>query len=499
LGVAALAMLLAWAPCRAADRDASGQASVPLTDSWDKVPLQKLKNSASSKRSYSPVIITGQELSGLKGINPKHLVAFGFTGKWRQIPVQVDERAMVEVYDIYNRNKGATRGPGVYLLRRASLQNLVYTDANTFTGADPDATLDNDDEVVFMFKDAGQKVPRFTEPDGVEKGSGVEIEMADPLTDKKHYVYLFKSSGKLDPAAGKNYVTYEFKLKAGPYKEHWIIGGARGFELRPKSPRGYKNPEDSKVSSAFYTRHFSAEVICDGLTIKPPFGTDVNILDMRKALFAPGVPARSVLTFTQGEGAFIANINGPVRAIRSCIGANSGPLTQFDCFFYERREDVLTYLRVHGIMGVVTFTDYSPAAKGMTYRNNLNPNGVIIDGTGDNVKTGTLSWEMVHGKQGSMVMLHRMVTNARIRVTSYYNDNKNPTIRQVSGDRHVYGSSGPWIRGGIANTDPRLPRATELTASKIYFYGLDEPTPDTARRHLAEQIKPLIVRTRPAR
>ena len=156
-------------------------------------------------------------------------------------------------------------------------------------------------------------------------------------------------------------------------------------------------------------------------------------------------------------------------------------------------------LRVHPIVSVVVFTDHSPAAKGMTYRNNLNPDGVTIDGAADDVKTGTLSWEMVHGKQGSMVMLHRMVTNVRIQVTSYYNDDKNTTVRQVSGDRHAYGSSGPWIKGGIANTDPRLPGALELTASRICFYGLEKPTPDTARRHLAEEIRPLIVNTRPAK
>ncbi len=545
LGGAGLAMLLACPSCGAADQDAGLQARfkelleqypnadankdgvltideatayrdkmkrsmagdaaqwkgnrVPLTDSWDKIPPQELTSSASCRRSYSPVIVTGQKVSGLRGINPKHLVAFRFAGKWHQIPVQVDERAVVECFDIYNRNKGAARGQGVYLLRGPSLKNLVYTDANTFTGADPDAGLDDDDEVVFMFKDAGQKPSQFTEPEGVEKGSGVEIEMADPLTDRKHYVYLFQSNGKLDPAAGRKYVTYKFKLKAGSYKDHWIVGGARGLDLRPKSPHGYKNPEDSNVSSAFYTRHFSAKVICDGLTIKPPFGTDVNILDMRKVLFAPGNSGRSVLTFTQGEGAIIANINGPVRAIRSCIGANSGPLTQFDWFFYERREDVVNRLRVHPISSVVVFTDYSPAAKGMTYRNNLNPDGVIIDGTADSVKTGALWWEMVYGKQGCMAMLHRIVTNVRIRVTSYYNDDKNTTVRQVSGDQHAYGSSGTWIQGGIGNTDPRQIGALELTASKIYFYGLEKPTPDMARRHLAEEIKPLIVNTRPAR
>ena len=62
-----------------------------------------------------------------------------------------------------------------------------------------------------------------------------------------------------------------------------------------------------------------------------------------------------------------------MRAIRSYIGANSGPLTQRDHIFYARREDIRTFLRVHAIPGVLDFFDYSSAAIGMTYRNNATP------------------------------------------------------------------------------------------------------------------------------
>ena len=70
-----------------------------------------------------------------------------------------------------------------------------------------------------------------------------------------------------------------------------------------------------------------------------------------------------------------------MRAIRSYIGANSGPLTQREHIFYEQREDIRTFLRVHAIPGRADFFDYSSAASGMTYRNNLNTGGVTIDGS----------------------------------------------------------------------------------------------------------------------
>ena len=88
----------------------------------------------------------------------------------------------------------------------------------------------------------------------------------------------------------------------------------------------------------------------------------MDILDRAKATLGPGVCGRSEDTFDDAEGAFIANKSGPVRAIRSYIGANSGPLTQREHIFYEQREDVRTFLRVHAVPGPWDFFDYSSAA-----------------------------------------------------------------------------------------------------------------------------------------
>ena len=113
-----------------------------------------------------------------------------------------------------------------------------------------------------------------------------------------------------------------------------------------------------------------------------------DILDRNKALFAPGVCGRSEDTFDDAEGAFLANINGPVRAIRSYIGANSGPYTERTHIFYAQREDIVTDLRVHPIPGVMSFFDYSNAAIGMQYTNDRNLAGVPIDGVPDTVAAG---------------------------------------------------------------------------------------------------------------
>ena len=64
--------------------------------------------------------------------------------------------------------------------------------------------------------------------------------------------------------------------------------------------------------------------------------TGVDILDGDKAQVSYGC-GRSEVTFSRRGGGFIANIDGPVRAIRSYIGANSGTYTQRDHVYYQQQ------------------------------------------------------------------------------------------------------------------------------------------------------------------
>ena len=107
-----------------------------------------------------------------------------------------------------------------------------------------------------------------------------------------------------------------------------------------------------------------------------------DILDRHKNLFAPGNCGRSEDTFSAAEGAFIVNKSGPVRAMRGYIGRQQRPATPSALHvFYERREDITTVPAGPRDRGVMDFFDYSPAASGMTYRNNRNTGGVTVDGT----------------------------------------------------------------------------------------------------------------------
>jgi len=383
----------------------------------------------SLNRDSDPVVITGADLGDLLGKTPASVVAFRYESGWTQIPVQIDERVVIDYGLVYN---SAPIG----------FSNLVYADAGAFTGADSDAAFDADDELVFMAKDAGDRALGQPYPAGVVVGSRIEVKVTDPITLQEAWVYLFESLGGLVPDAGANYVTYTFGLLSGPY-------------LTTYNTTMGPNAENSEIVTPEYRMHFSDRWIRDEINVYAGGATGVDVLDRHKNLFAPGNCARSEDTFSNGEGAFFTNKDGPVRAIRSYMGANSGPLTQRDHLFYERRHDVRTTLRVHPITGILDFYDYSPAASGMTYTNDLNLGGVPIDGSPEVIAQGAIVWEMVTGLQGTLIYAGAITTDVPgFSYTSYWLDDTSPSTMQCTGDPDAYGSSGVWITNIIPNTDP---------------------------------------------
>ncbi len=177
-------------------------------------------------RPEDPVVLTGADVPSLNGIAPGDLVAFRYDGGWVQIPVQVDERDVKNFRSIYNNLAGS------------DITALQYTDAGTFTGPDSDPTLDGNDEIAFMAKDAGGVPPSFSEPAHVLFDSGVKLTLTDPLAaGQTGYVYLFRQDGSLSPGAGQSYVSYAFNLLSGAYKTTYTLTANGG------------NPEDSTIAT----------------------------------------------------------------------------------------------------------------------------------------------------------------------------------------------------------------------------------------------------------
>ncbi|GIU85700.1 MAG: hypothetical protein KatS3mg009_0215 [Acidimicrobiia bacterium] len=441
-------------------------------------------------RKHDPVVLTGAGLPSLAGASPERIVAYSYNRfvdpPWRQVPVQVDERHTVDLQDVH---AGTSAG---------SLPVLAYSDPSTLTGADPDATFDADDELVFMAGDAfGQaRGPGAGAPPGTV-GAGVEVTVEDPLRPgERAWLYLFRSDGSLDPGAGRDYVEYSFDLLAGDYPDDYDFDGRPDPVGNPPSaPAPPANPEDSRVRSAHYELHFLDRWITDVLRIRSRGASGVDILDRNRNHFAPGVCGRSEQTFAAGHGAFVTNKDGPVRAIRDYVGANSGTYTQRRHVFYAQREDVTTFLRVHSLAeGPDDLLDLSPAASGMRYRSDVAPGGVTVDGVPDAVTAGALAWELYEGPQGSLVVAHSTDTDLTLAATSRYVDDTTPSPLPCTGsDAQEWGAAGSVLTGALPNTDPLRGAAARLVFTRTHYFAPPGLTTADAAARAAGSRTPFAV------
>ena len=183
-------------------------------------------HAAPAGRGDEPVVLTGAAVPSLQGLDPTRIVAFRIAGGWMQVPVQIDERAVVDFGQIYNDL------PSGFTV-------LTYTDAGTFTGPDSDSGFDADDELVFMAASTGLQWTGGPDPAGTVPGSLVEVRVRDPLDNAESWLYLFESDGSLDPAAGAFPIPYTFNLLSGDYTQAEVAFMV-GFSDQSNFARAFK-------------------------------------------------------------------------------------------------------------------------------------------------------------------------------------------------------------------------------------------------------------------
>ena len=408
-------------------------------------------------RLDQPVVLTGADVPGAIGLEPDRVTLWRYTNGWVQIPVQVDERHVVGFGSAPGNNNTAGVTGTVYGNGATGVTALQYSDPDTFVGADPVTTIDADDEIVFMARDAGAQAPGgLARPPGTVAGTGRAVTLSDPDGGTPGYVYLWYSQPGADPSAGQDYVDYQFDLTSGAYKTTY---------KRADGP----NPETSSVSAYAYDVGMIDRWKTTDLS--PVAGTGVDILDGFKSRFAFSTCVRSNDTFAGAEGAFVANIDGPVRAVRSYVGANSGPLTQETLYFYPEHIEQIIDLRVHAIPSVLSFIDFSAAATGMQYGNSaMGGATATVDGNpaGDNVPTALATWEYVSGPQGGVTVVTDIATSATVSLAREWIDDTTPPYVECWGDDgDFYGVNASKITSAIPNTDPRSTPFDTLQARMI--------------------------------
>lgn len=408
-------------------------------------------------------MLSGSALPKLAGVSGSDLIAFRFRdskhgqGSWKQVPAQLDERKLVDFGSAPADNTVPGSDGTVYGTAAIGQAVLQYADPQTFVGADPDSGLDDDDEVALLALDAGEKAGRHAERPKRTRGSRTQLKITDPLGGPAGFVYLYRSAGATDPTAGKDYVRYEFRLTSGDYKATY---------KRADGP----NPETSTITTGAYDAGFSDRWYYDSLAIKAGGAATVDILDGFKFSFGPTSCGRSEATFNDAEGAFVANIDGPVRAIRSYVGANSGPLTERTNIFYPDRLTIVTDLRVHAVPGPLTYHDLSLAGIGMTYLDSVNRGGVAVDGNPDTLADGVPSWHLWTGPQGSLFSADRLESSFAPEFTAnahdWYLDDSTPAPNvQCWGDSQALGQGGLQSTYSMPNTDPRSSPAAAMQST----------------------------------
>lgn len=290
---------------------------------------------------------------------------------------------------------------------------------------------------------------------------------------------------------------YTFNLLAGEYPYDY-----NGFQfLGPDHP---PDLEDSWYESAHYRHHFVDRWVSDNIEIITPDATESDILDLFNIHSDIETCSLSVEEFSAGEGAFITNKTGPIRSIRSYLGAKSGVFTQRTHLFYSKREDIVTDLRVHRLGPQLTdYMDLSEDAKGMIYYSNYVTDGEVVDGESEpnsSVEMNpaefdhTTSWQLITGEQGSLVSVFKIESNIDYRIALFYRDQA-IAKPECGGDGLLYGAHGIVFLSSMPCTD--IGCENYLHTVRTVYFDEEEASTDLAKKLSQNVYTPVTILLRP--
>jgi len=328
-----------------------------------------------SDRDEEPVLIRGERAPALIGEHLGHIRVHRFdptAGAFEPIPVQVDER----VEHTFN--------PGT----AGAFVETIYD----VLGED-DGMFDADDEIAFLFADAGPRAPAEAAwPAGAEDRR-LEIEIRDPrpnAPEPSRWAYVF--TGEALPASDVVEVTWD---------------------LRP----------DSTILSDAIRLTFEDRWLLTEFRVEAPCGTGEDLIDRVKGRARVPTGIQEDEEGWNRNSSFLGGIVGPVRAIRYVRGATSGLNTIHHDVVYRRWWTRTVNLRVHPLLEAEIYFDLSPIP-GTTYYSPIVPDGVPVDGAPDAISDTFVGWSVVSGPGGGFVSTFDVPANPRIgsRAMHYLDD-----------------------------------------------------------------------------
>ncbi len=319
------------------------------------------------ERKYEPVAVSaGQaQIDGFYNTPVSNLAALRYsasTGVWTRIPFQVDQRTIKDLGPLLRC------GAPLFLQCACAQPNTCHVCELSYVWDnpaenDPDDTtvpnsLDSNDEIVFMAKDAGDQAPAGAWPPGTyATARRYEIKVFTP-TDGAGWVYLYKLSDlQSPPSAPTPYVdfTIGYVDPQNPCPPDWpgcptelsTFRGCyhldlAGFDIYQAVLKGNWSVKDLKIKAAATSAQCNVS-----------FDGSLDVLDRAKWHLEYG-PNDETHDTWDGSSNRMGYRIGPVRAIRGSVGAASGPATThyFSAYPTWWREDV--HVRVHAL---TTFVD----------------------------------------------------------------------------------------------------------------------------------------------
>ena len=414
------------------------------------------------ERKYEPVILSGGIVSNLYGFPVDEIYVYSYfsdTQTWTMIPFQIDEKVLKQ--DIFEED----------------ITRHYYFFPDTINAA-----FDNDDEIVFLVRDLGDRAqPRgWIDNDEAKTFDRLELKVFDPnATDNAAYAYIFRSST----------ITEEVPT---PY----------GFQY---------NPDLDQIETNYYSVRMNWDHgLINDIVIKPPFGNGIDIFDTQKFRFI-GVLSFGGFTFNVGTGGTVAanetdNLyiyresdsdyyylkytQKPVvrlmREVRQTLRFGTAFLHELGFYLntkfypfggtskggaaldfeslksdFPGTDDPYVELNLYRLSW-----DFNANSLGMKFYNTMN-NGLPIDGnmyeTPDNtIDLPIKEWTLVTGNQGSMFIYTAFIDSAWDEVGLYYYDNKNGGQGDGTvipggdtGDSFSYGDNGILLRN-VGENSPSL-------------------------------------------
>jgi hypothetical protein len=394
-----------------------------------------------SDRPYEPVILTGKEFpefsNNVATLGQLFLYKYG-GGTWTQIPFQFDE---VEPDSL------APANPTYF--RRG------------------DGKLDDQDELVFMARDAGDQAPTnaWVNDASALISQRYEIALTDPVSSNRGYVYLFRSTTLSIGPAVKDYVTYI-----------------------PPSPAG--TGRDLIRGQSYEEGHLDNGLNNSLLVPVSENGSSTNFLDRLKLRFQINVGLQ--LTFTEDNFTLLPPIrfqDGRTRVIRelrervSLFGTN----VDFPILirYYGYSTALGTSLSLSSLPSTVRVTllrqsfDFAANVNGAKWYNQNVADAITVTGAAGNLNAAqgavvvepNLNWYMMSSSHGSFINIFSLPANLGTTRRFYFHDAASGSNDGTtdSGDDKSYGDSG------FLATASEIAKTTYNLLLTSYILGKDQP------------------------